>query len=107
MANKYSKPIGITARILRGALLPALDWLIGGYGRLLLVAITVVVVGFLLYRSIWIPLNQEATLPAGISPTNPELAADVLNNINADRTARTQRARQNFSRFTNLFVPSP
>lgn len=76
------------------------------WGRWLLLTVAVIVAGYLLYLSVWVPLRQEAILPAGITPTNPELEVTVLQEINAQRAARAQSVRHNFSRYNQLFVPT-
>lgn len=76
-----------------------------GLGRISIITLGVIVAGYLMYHSTWMPLQQTAALPAGISPTNPELTVSALQDINADRTTRVQSVRRNFSRYTTLFVP--
>lgn len=75
--------------------------------RWLIVLLGLIAAASLVYRSVWLPLQQALPLPPGVAPTNPELDTTVLKDINSQRALRVQRARQNFARYSNVFEPSP
>lgn len=76
-------------------------------GRILIILLGGLCAAYLAYQSSWAPLRQGAVFPAGISPSNPELATPILQDINTARTKRQQSIRRNFARYNILFVPPP
>lgn len=80
-------------------------WLASFWTRLSVLGVAVALVLYLLYAQVWVSFTREAELPVGITPTNPEINASLLNDINTQRTQRVQEKRPDFRAYSNVFVP--
>ncbi len=59
------------------------------------------------YVNAWMPLKQEASLPAGVLEDNPQLNVKLLRSINSQRNNRMTRERPSFQAWQSFFnIPS-
>jgi len=65
--------------------------------RFIIIILSLILIGILSNAQVWQPLNQETSLPPGVTRANPELSIDLLQGINAQRVERVQSSRHQFS----------
>jgi hypothetical protein len=75
----------------------------GGTARLLIISFSLLIVLWLLYANAWLPIQEEAGLPAGVVEQNPAINDTLLREINEKREQKIMRTPQSFSGYTRLF----
>ena len=79
--------------------------------RVIMVSVAVIVLGWLMYRNVLIPLQSDVAAPGGISLQPPVIDVALLESISDERVVRSRYVPQSFSAYDQLFttvvVPSP
>lgn len=76
--------------------------------RWFLIVLGLIMAAWLGWQSGWLPLQQEAPLPAGVTPRNPELDVELLETINDQRLDRVQHRLRAAVGLDRIFAqPSP
>jgi type II secretory pathway component PulM len=91
--------------------LPRVVWFIQSVLRLLASSaarLVVIIAAFLLalwllYSSVWQPLQQEIDFPSGISRDNPAVQTDLLRDVHVGRDARSRHVVRSYAGYAKLF----
>lgn len=74
--------------------------------RWIVVAVALAYLGWLIFGSVWQPLNQPVLLPGGVSSNNPEVTDELLQQISGARVERSQYTAKSLFTFEPLFAPA-
>lgn len=79
----------------------------GGRARALILLVGLLLTAWQVYFFVWRPLQQETTLPAGVTSVTAELDAQTLIKLQDARAQRLQHPPNLFPQADVLFVASP
>ncbi|PIT98520.1 MAG: hypothetical protein COT71_00270 [Candidatus Andersenbacteria bacterium CG10_big_fil_rev_8_21_14_0_10_54_11] len=74
--------------------------------RVLLLLVFLILLGWLMYQSVWQQLSAPAPLPAGVSAEDPQLNTNLLRTIAAQREERVRRPRLQWEALSPVITAS-
>lgn len=105
-ADKSNRWYAFQLQLRHGAL-ALMRWLAGGVALLVLLVLTMVAAGWLLFTTTWQPLTRTVGLPPVVAEINPAINETSLQEVRAWGQLVNQRSPQLFPRADQVIVAGP